>query len=425
MPRPFKGQIIERAGGFSLRVTLSKNVRPCVALPTCTTREQATERSAILLGLADKLRLAGRLDEAPPLLELAASRVGRSLEAVLAAVEVVVEGQAEKKPDGSMTFQQLAEKWTTGELHRLYPDHVRQKKTVADDVGRLKLHIYPHVGATPLRDFSLRDAQLVMAELPPTLAANTRRNIALLLNHVLELAVFPTCVIERNPLPRGFAPKAGKLKAHSYLYPDEDAKLMACKNVPLIDRLACGILAREGLRASELRDLAWREVDLERGTIALDINKTDDPRLWVLDPGVVRALRSWKALHPNSQLDDHVLVDGNGASLCLNKLAKRLRQHLLTAKVERSALFQQTDQRLHFRAHDLRGTFVTLALADNKTETWVADRTGHKSSAMINRYRRAARSAAELHLGWLRPLDRLIPELRKGTEKARRLTIAR
>ena len=40
-----------------------------------------------------------------------------------------------------------------------------------------------------------------------------------------------------------------------------------------------------------------------------------------------------------------------------------------------------------------------------QTPTWVADRTGHKSSAMINRYRRAARLASELNLGPLAPMD--------------------
>jgi hypothetical protein len=54
---------------------------------------------------------------------------------------------------------------------------------------------------------------------------------------------------------------------------------------------------------------------------------------------------------------------------------------------------------------------VTIALATGQTETWVADRTGHKSSTMINRYRRAARMAAELNLGSLQPLDEAIPEL--------------
>jgi integrase len=64
------------------------------------------------------------------------------------------------------------------------------------------------------------------------------------------------------------------------------------------------------------------------------------------------------------------------------------------------------------RVHDLRGTFVTLSLANGRTETWVQDRTGHTPSAMLNRYRRAARSATELGLGPLRPLQLALPELR-------------
>jgi integrase len=37
------------------------------------------------------------------------------------------------------------------------------------------------------------------------------------------------------------------------------------------------------------------------------------------------------------------------------------------------------------RVHDLRATFVTVSLANGKTETWVQDRTGHKSTLMIAR----------------------------------------
>lgn len=63
------------------------------------------------------------------------------------------------------------------------------------------------------------------------------------------------------------------------------------------------------------------------------------------------------------------------------------------------------------RVHDLRATFVTVSLATGRTETWVADRTGHTSSVMINRYRRAARSLAEMGIGTLRPMHTAIPEL--------------
>ena len=45
-------------------------------------------------------------------------------------------------------------------------------------------------------------------------------------------------------------------------------------------------------RASgELAALRFRDLDLDRGYIALDENKTDDPRGWALDPHVASALR--------------------------------------------------------------------------------------------------------------------------------------
>ncbi len=59
----------------------------------------------------------------------------------------------------------------------------------------------------------------------------------------------------------------------------------------------------------------------------------------------------------------------------------------------------------------LGGTFVPLALASRKNEAWVADRTGHRSSQMIARYRRRALLATELELGWFKPLHEVVPEI--------------
>ena len=56
-------------------------------------------------------------------------------------------------------------------------------------------------------------------------------------------------------------------------------------------------------------------------------------------------------------------------------------------------------------------TFVTVALANNRTESWISDRTGHRSSQMINKYKRTARSFQELEIGDLMPFDRALPEL--------------
>ncbi|WP_437579608.1 hypothetical protein [Sorangium sp. So ce887] len=61
--------------------------------------------------------------------------------------------------------------------------------------------------------------------------------------------------------------------------------------------------------------------------------------------------------------------------------------------------------------HDTRATFITIKLTNGRTETWISDRTGHKSSRQIHHYKRAARKVAELGLGDFAPLDEAIPEL--------------
>jgi integrase len=101
-----------------------------------------------------------------------------------------------------------------------------------------------------------------------------------------------------------------------------------------------------------------------------------------------------------------------------DRLAEALRDALRTAGVDRPALFAESHNRLPIRAHDLRGTFVTVALANGTTETWVADRTGHRSSQMTNTYRRTARTYAELCLGALTPMVEATPGLRVTLEKA-------
>jgi integrase len=58
--------------------------------------------------------------------------------------------------------------------------------------------------------------------------------------------------------------------------------------VPITYRLLYGFLAREGARYSEAARLTWGNLDLKRGAITVDVNKTDDPRVWALSPASQR-----------------------------------------------------------------------------------------------------------------------------------------
>ena len=195
-----------------------------------------------------------------------------------------------------VTFSEFAEEWTSGRLAKRWPDQVKTKKTSGHDESRLEV-LAKVLGPMPLEAITLEDCERAMKQVPATVRTPAaRRHYAQALHKLLALAVYPAKLIDRHPLPKGFLPSAKSSKAKSFIYPTEDAQLMAAQGIPLERRVLWGVLAREGMRASECTSLRWRDLDLERGVVTLDENKTDDPRAWALSPGVARALQAWRKL---------------------------------------------------------------------------------------------------------------------------------
>ena len=402
------GTLEWRRGKARLRLSLGSFGRRMLTLATCRTEEQAEERRALLGPLADRLVASGQVAIGFPLLQLAAKREGRALEDTIKAIERVAKGEARPRPTSETTLRELAHQWTSGALAKAYPGHVREKASAHDDAQRLDRYVLPIAGDIPVARITLDHAEEIMRRVPSDLSERTRRQIAQTIHRLLVLAVYPARLLPANPLPRGFLPRIRAHKAKSYLYPDEDRRLLACTTIVLVRRVLYGFLAREGMRAGEAAALTWRDVDLDRGAVRLDTNKTDDPRAWALRPDVVRALRAWRSIlraEGRAADDDPVFPVTTACA------ATRFRENLEAAGITRAELFERSKMRQPIRVHDLRATFVTIALANGKTEGWIQDRTGHKSSAMVNVYRRAARTAEELNLGDLAPLDHAIPEL--------------
>ena len=425
MPRTAQGTTFVSDGTIYASVTVAAGKRAARALGFLNGDEgRAKAWAGTLQELVDALRATGRSSEINDKLTLSVE-VGADdpeggldrVRAGVAKLRATARGErlASVTTSGRKTFKKFAEHWTSGKLHAEYPDHVAEKKTADDDASRLVKYIYPIIGHLPLGDVTLKHAQDVLRRIPAKASRSTRRHVAQLMVRVFNLAVYPSEVLDRSPLPRGFLPKVGPRKAGAYLYPDEDRALLgAVEGVPLVYRVLYGFLAREGMRsASEALSLTWGDLDLERGAIRLDQNKTDDPRAWTLDPGVVRALSRWHILKgkPPKAAQVFTGIENPG------HLALQLREfHLPAAGVTRPELFENTKARKHITAHNLRATFVTIALANGRTSDWVADRTGHKSTGQIATYKRAARMVEELDLGPLEPLDEAIPEFRSARE---------
>jgi len=429
------------------------------------------------------------------LVRRAAAAVTREeFEAVAIVAGDVVSDEWEVEPEitAATSFDRLFELWVSGELFRLYPDHVRKMKpkTAADYRSLYRTYVKDAIGHLPIGSIKVEHALRTMRAVPADASSNSlRRNTAIVVTRPLRLAVFPVRAIEESPIPKGFLPKKKGGRAKVYLYPSEDRQVLACPRILLVVRLLYGLLAREGLRVQEALRLTISDLDLDNGILVLDENKTDEPRQWAMAEGTAEALRLYvKHLHPNPEPDQRLFVttsEGHDPAyvratlrfwlsrgMGTNALAKRLgvsgalvsfvvngekdagpglvkafakalsdrelprapappegrtdtrplvalaratefRDNLKEAKLSRAQLFELSDSRRHIVIHDLRATFVTVSLAEGRSEAWITDRTGHTSSAMLYRYKRAARTHGELALGSLDRLDVAIPEIAK------------
>ena len=381
---------------------LGQKTRDSVPLPGVDKDDAAAvaARCELIANVGADLVDAGRAERA---LDFAA-RLGlatsqKEIGQILKQVKVTIEST--RALAGGATVRQFGKRYTDGDLAKMYPDHVKMKATIGDDEQRLETYVYPIVGSTPIASFHLSDAERVMAKLPAGRSPALRRHVAQVMHRLLTLAVYPAKVLAAHPLPRGFLPKLGPAKAKQCLYPDEDAKLMACRDVAIAWRLFYGVIDREGFRFAEARTLDWTDLDLKRGVVTLDKNKTDDPRAWALDPGVARALDIWRKLRPD-------LAQPFAEIPTNERQAFWFRDHVRLSGIDRAVLHERSETSMRLRFHDLRATFVTVALANGKTETWVSDRTGHRSHGMIEKYTRAARTYQDLNLGPLLPLDQAI-----------------
>ena len=436
MPREASGELRQLADGFAARITIEGRTRRDFVLATCGTEEEAETRMVALAQMAARLRRAGHIGKIEKLMTSGAkARPGRPLAAVVEAVDVLCAGTVETLTEVP-TFKTFAAEWTSGDLARRFPDHVKKKGSSGRDEELLRLYVLPHVQDVRVDEFELEDAELVMASLPEAgdqtrrpIGIRSRRHVAQVMSRLMNLCVYPGKWIKTSPIPRGWLPGLPPSKAMECLYPNEDALLLAGKSVemgklgplqdvPMLRRLAYGFLDREGMRTDEMASLRWRDVDLKHGRVNLEKDKTDDPRDWDLRPDVVEAMRRWKELSkPHTEPNDHVFAE-NGVPLNVHHLAEQFRNDLRRVGADRPQLFEKSETRQRIRAHDLRATFVTISLATGKTETWVSDRTGHDGHTMIDKYRRKART---WNLGELGPLYALIPEL-ADTEPTVRIT---
>lgn len=330
MPNVAKGEVRWTEHGAVARITVGRRERESFPMPLCKTEEAATERCAFVAKLATRLRKAGviKTREAFELLKTAAACSPAVLPGVTQVAGELIRGEFKEGPK-MPTFAEFAKRWTSGELAKKHPDHIKVKDSHQDEKRLAKVCALPFglttIGDIPLDRFQLDHAEAIMASLPEDVKRSaTRRHYAQIVHRVMQLAVYPCRLIAANPLPRGFLPKIGRPPAYPYLYPAEDARLLGHAATLLCFRLLYGFLSREGCREGEAFALRVRDFDLETGTVSLDDNKTDDPRTWALELGTTRARcapgRQFAARAPATTCSSMTMADRSRPSTAWRRL---------------------------------------------------------------------------------------------------------
>jgi integrase len=439
MPRPLTGALYSTDGHWFVSILVEKGKRPSFHLATCVTKEEAEKRRVVLVDIVRRLKSAEKADLAEILCCEAGKADSFRLQGILKIVDGVISGReqrANSRPDGrdAITFEQFGRKWTGNEIAHEFR---RRVKVIDhhDNAARLEKHVYPvvykpsiitddtsyvgsRIGDVPMRDFTVEHADFVLAR--PTLTDGSVHNVAALIRRICRLAVYPAKIVRVCCLPPGWSPAPNAQKEKSYLFPKEEQKLLANRDVPLVRRLLYGFVNREGPRKENAVTIEWSQLTLDDlpdggGHIVLDTTKNGRGGSWSLGSGTAEALRRWKTICPSERYAFPAgAVPGHRNKerpMYVDKLAEQLRDDLRASGVTRAKLFEKSEHRMNLRAHDLRGTFVTVSLAQGRSEAWVATRTGHRSTIMISRYKTEAMTAEELNLGALAPLHLAIPEL--------------
>jgi integrase len=332
----------------------------------------------------------------------------RKLDDVLALVRAGVwkqEAPARREAVGDQTFHEFASRWWTAKRAELRPN------TQLDYEWRLTKHLLPFFADMAISEIDIdavdRYREAKVAERERVRAATARgqpltrkdgqRQVPLsnesinktlvLLANILDAAV-ERGGLETNPA-RG---KRRRLKAprpvRRVLEPDELVELLATsgdmdrsrrRDRQIGRRPMIAVMAKTGLRVTELCQLRWRDVDVHHERLVIEQAKTDAGRRQVdMTLDVVDELNAWRAEHETVDLDGFVFATASGKPR--NKDNVRT---ILSRVVEKANAVRAGRGRAALPPvvpHTLRRTYISLMLEAGAPLHYVMDQVGHEDS---------------------------------------------
>jgi integrase len=332
----------------------------------------------------------------------------RTLDRVLAEIEVGVwrPPRSQAIGDTDQTFHVFASRWWAARKAELRPT------TQADYEWRLSKHLLPFFADFRVSDITValvdeyRNEKVVERERIRTLAeagmpvrgkrgqprvalSNESINKTLvLLANVLDAAVEYE-LLPTNPA-RG---RRRRLKAarptRRFLEADELGEVLAAASE--LDRAArsdrrigrrpmIAVMAKSGLRVSEVCQLRWRSVDLHHKRLVVEQSKTDaGVRQVDLTLDLLDELLAWRAESTPQGVDSFVFATAGGRARDKDSVRERVLAPVIRrANEDRAKRGLQSLPKV--TPHALRRTYISLMLEAGAPLPYVMDQVGHLDS---------------------------------------------
>lgn len=285
--------------------------------------------------------------------------------------------------DRRRTFSEMIEKYVTEVLPEKAPQ-LRQVQNTHLKWWNRYLGKYLLVDVTPSIIAETRNKLAAEPKTPRTTNENRRRNPTrkrsngTVVRYLASLSVVYSVAwrewewVSENPMRKVRKPPEPRGRAR-FLSDDERGRLLdACKtSFNFLLYSAVVIALATGARASEIMNLTWDRIDLDRGRAILDDTKNGERRALHLTAHALNVVKNMAASRPENTT---LVFPGNGKKGRPAELRKAWIDALKRAKIE------------NFRFHDLRHSAASYLAMNGATLAEIAEILGHKTLAMVKRY---------------------------------------
>jgi integrase len=284
------------------------------------------------------------------------------------AEQLLERRRAGGEPAGPATVQRFGDAWI----------EARRKRGVAsvdDDHGRLRNHVYPHIGTMPVAEVRTRHLIDLFAALrETTLAPRTIYQVRGLLHTFFKsairaelIAANPVAGLDRTDMPKK-VDKDPTWRAEAIYTRGEIERLISDEQILPDRRVVYGLKAIAMLRHGEVQRLRWRDYDPGTeplGKIQLGKTKSGVPRAIPVHPTLAAMLAAWKlagwerTYGRRPEPDDLIVPTRNMTERQPNEA-----QEGLIFDLEMLGLRTTAGATRKRRGHDLRRAGITLYQVD-------------------------------------------------------------